>query len=147
MSKPCKKVVLVEDNQAEAKLTKIAFNGLEYNLELVHCSNGEQFIQLLQAFSPNEICYVLLDLNMPRLNGIEVLEHLAKDKSWQHLPIIIFTSSAFEKDIHRCYKLGAKAYVVKPVEFEDLEKRLEAINSFWAGANRLPHFGVKLPSE
>lgn len=140
MSNTNRKVILVEDNEAEAKLTKIAFEEYAAELELVHCASAEELLYILKNSSVNEISYVLLDLNMPRFSGIEVLEKLKENAGWKSIPTIIFTSSAFEKDILTCYDLGANAYVVKPVEYELLEARLKAIHAFWGQANKLPTF-------
>lgn len=135
-----RKVILVEDNMAEAKLTNIAFSAHPSRPEIIHCIDGEKFIELLQDFPLQQISYILLDLNMPRMNGIDVLKVLFEHEHWKALPVIVFTSSAFQKDILTCYDLGASAYVVKPVEFEELERKLTAIDNFWSGANRLPFF-------
>lgn len=125
---------------AEAKLATIAFKAHPGRPEIVHCPDGEAFLRLLENTPLGEICYVLLDLNMPRLSGIEVLRILAGHQDWRKIPTIIFTSSAFDKDIQTCYELGANAYVVKPVEYDELDLRLNAIHAFWAGANMRPHF-------
>ena len=125
---------------AEAKLTSIAFASHPNRPEIIHCTDGEKFIDLLREMPLHEISYILLDLNMPRMGGMEVLEIMSKHPSWRFLPTIVFSSSAFEKDILTCYNLGASAYVVKPVEFDELDRRLTAINDFWAETNRLPQF-------
>lgn len=134
------KVILVEDNMAEAKLTSIAFSSHPDRPEIVHCTNGESFLQLLESFPLRSILYILLDLNMPRMNGIDVLKTIQDHQEWKRLPVIVFTSSAFQKDILTCFDLGANAYVVKPVEYDELDRKLTAINNFWAAANRLPNF-------
>lgn len=118
----------------------IAFTSQPGRPEIVHCTDGEDFLKFLQTAALDEISFVLLDLNMPRLSGIEVLEIISEHKDWKKLPIIVFTSSAFEKDINTCYDLGANAYVVKPVEFDELDRKLAYINSFWTGVNLKPHF-------
>lgn len=134
----CNKVILVEDNKAEADLTKIVFHEQELPIEILHCQNGEEFIQLLHNINEDEICYVLLDLNMPRVNGYEVLEHVSKNEKWKNLVIIIFSSSVNEKDIAKCYELGAKAYVAKPFDLNELDRTILSIHRFWGATNIKP---------
>jgi two-component system, chemotaxis family, response regulator Rcp1 len=133
-----KKVILVEDNQAEAELTRIVFRELSIPVEIVHCLNGEDFLQMLEGFEQQEICYVLLDLNMPRMNGYEVLEYISKDEKWKNLAVIVFSSSINSKDIDRCYEMGANAYVAKPLDLNEFDRTILSIHGFWCGMNMSP---------
>lgn len=134
----CNTVVLVEDNKAEADLTRIIYRELSLPVEIVHFQNGEEFITFLSENGHDGICYVLLDLNMPRLNGFEILVTLARNDKWKHLAVIIFSSSSNEKDIAKCYELGANAYVAKPLDLNELDRSILSIHGFWGGVNIKP---------
>jgi two-component system, response regulator len=138
MNSNCKKIILVEDNLAEADLTKIVYKDLSISTEIVHCLNGEEFLKFLEVSSQDEICYVLLDLNMPRLNGYEVLKQLSADDKWKNLIVIIFSSSSNELDVSKCYELGAKAYVAKPLDLHELDRTILSIHGFWGDTNIKP---------
>jgi len=131
-----KKVILVEDNPADVELTKLAFKNLSIETDLVHCSNGKELLSLLgKEHHLDEICYILLDLNMPVLNGIEVLKIFHKDKELRKLPVIVFTSSMQETDIQTCYALGANAYVLKPMSLSEFDATIKSISEFWGDVN------------
>ncbi|MEZ4961395.1 MAG: response regulator [Saprospiraceae bacterium] len=134
------KVILVEDNFGEAQLTRIAFEAQQIPSEIIHCEDGEKFLALLsRPDAPhNEINYILLDLNMPRIGGIEVLKKVGRHHYWCHLPIIVFTSSCHESDVLKCYELGAKAYVLKPIDFEQFQASVQAIDNLWGHWNTFP---------
>ncbi|MBI1224768.1 MAG: response regulator [Bacteroidetes bacterium] len=134
----CNKVILVEDSKAEADLTRIVYREQSLPIEIVHCQNGEEFLSLLNEINEKEICYVLLDLNMPRVSGYEVLSALAREEKWKNLVVIIFSSSINEKDIAKCYELGAKAYVAKPFDLMELDRTILSIHHFWGNTNIRP---------
>lgn len=129
------KILLIEDNLADVELTKIAFKNQQINNEIVHCEDGEIALELLKKNSTDSFGYVLLDLNMPKLNGLDLLKICKEDAALRRLPIIIFTTSANNEDIQKCYEFGANAYVLKPVDLKDFDKTIKAINSFWGGIN------------
>ncbi len=133
-----KKVVLVEDNKAEADLTRIIYMEQSIPCEIIHCKNGEEFLTLLTSINQNEISYVLLDLNMPRVSGYNVLTELSQRKEWKNLTVIVFSSSSNSNDISKCYELGAKAYVAKPLELAELDRTILSIHQFWGNANVKP---------
>ncbi len=135
-----KKIILVEDNPDDVRLTKLALENLAIPADLVHCGNGEQLLYYLKTEPLTNICYILLDLNMPKMNGFDVLKIFHDDEELRRLPIIVFTTSSSPKDIQTCYELGANAYVVKPLNFVDLENSLNAISGFWGDINVKPMF-------
>ncbi len=134
----CRKIILVEDNKAEADLTRIIYKEQSIPCEIVHCQNGEEFLQLLSSVNQEDICYVLLDLNMPRVNGYDVLTELALNEKWKNLIIIVFTSSSNSKDVSKCYEMGAKAYVAKPLDLNELDRTINSIHHFWGDTNVKP---------
>lgn len=107
-------------------------------MEIVHCQNGEEFLTLLSDIDHEEICYVLLDLNMPRLSGFDVLGHLSQDSKWKNLVVIVFSSSSSANDILKSYEMGAKAYVTKPLELQELDRTIHSIHNFWGNTNVKP---------
>lgn len=135
-----KKIILVEDNMADVELAKLAFQSISNDLEIEHLLDGEELMEFLGNEVPENIVLILLDLNMPRMGGIEVLKRLNKDGELKKLPIIVFTSSNHQADIKKCYDLGANAYVNKPIDFSELEKTVETIVHFWLNINVKPHF-------
>ena len=135
-----KKIILVEDNLDDVRLTKLAFENLEIPAEFVHCINGEELLAFLSKESLSDINYILLDLNMPKLNGFDVLDAFQRNENYKKLPVIVFTTSSNPSDIQKCYDMGANAYVVKPFDFLDLETSISAIANFWGEVNVRPMF-------
>jgi CheY-like chemotaxis protein len=135
-----KKIILVEDNLDDVRLTKLAFENLDIPAKFVHCANGEELLAFLKEEPLSNINYILLDLNMPKLNGFDVLNNFQQDENLKKLPVIVFTTSSNPADIQKCYDTGANAYVVKPFDFTDLEKSISAISNFWGDVNVKPMF-------
>ncbi|TAK31177.1 MAG: response regulator [Saprospiraceae bacterium] len=140
MNKQTSKVILVEDNMAEAGLVKFAFKEQSVATELIHCHDGEELMALLSTVAPDIIRYILLDLNMPGMNGYEVLKRFSADENWKKLPVIVFSSSSHQSDVRTCYELGANAYVCKPIDFNEFDEAIRCINAFWGGVNLGPVF-------
>ncbi|RYZ32704.1 MAG: response regulator [Sphingobacteriales bacterium] len=139
-------VLLVEDNQTDAELTIRELK--KYNLanNLVHLKNGEEALDFLFAtgkfagdrdvmFPPK---LVLLDIQMPKVNGIEVLQKIKLDPRTQTMPVVILTSSKEDPDIRRCYELGANSYIVKPVNFERFTDAIRNLGLYWLLLNQPP---------
>jgi CheY-like chemotaxis protein len=128
-------VLLVEDNDDDAELTKIAFKQAKFAVNLHHVLNGEECMAFLRkegkyAAAPTPDL-VLLDLNMPGMDGREVLHGVARDERLKHLPIVILTTSNAEEDVMTSYKLGSNSYVVKPVDFENFSKVIQSLTDYW----------------
>ncbi len=135
-----RKILLVEDNMADVELAKLAFESVANDLEIKHLLDGEALMNFLDEEASDNIGLILLDLNMPRMNGIEILEKLSVDTDLKKLPVVVFTSSNHQADIKTCYELGANAYVNKPIDFSELEKTVDTIVQFWVNINVKPHF-------
>jgi len=133
------KILLVEDNLADVELTKIAFENQNIRSEIVHCEDGRVALDFLRDNSVEGFSYILLDLNMPRLNGLDLLKICKQDPVLRRLPVIVFTTSASHLDVQQCYENGANAYVLKPVDLEDFDRTIDAINSFWGTINVRGH--------
>jgi CheY-like chemotaxis protein len=135
-------ILLVEDNPGDARLTREALNMSKIRNRLHHVRDGEEAIQFLrhqgahtQAPEPD---LVLLDLNLPRRSGREVLEEVKKDPKLMHIPIVVLTSSQAEEDILGSYRLHANCFITKPVDLEQLNKVVQGIEQFWFTLVTLP---------
>ncbi len=139
-----KPILLVEDDPKDADLTIMALD--EYNLSnrVVHVKDGVEAIEYLKyegKFSTREKedpAVILLDIKMPRMDGIEVLTIIKEDDKLKMLPVVILTSSQESPDLQKCYSLGVNAYVVKPVDFKDFIESVKNIGVFWAMINETP---------
>ncbi|MEZ4948945.1 MAG: response regulator [Saprospiraceae bacterium] len=126
-----KKVLLVEDNPADAQLTLLAFKTFSPQTELKIFSNGRHLLKYLDEQIHLDISLILLDLNMPVMNGREILHLLQENHLWSTIPAVVFSSSKHRDDVEECYSLGAKAYVAKPFDLQEFEKTIAAIAGFW----------------
>jgi CheY-like chemotaxis protein len=138
MSIKNKKVILVEDNLADVELVKISMRELENPIELVHVGDGQELLNFLKTAVLNDIAVILLDLNMPRVSGIDVLKYMQDDANFRKVPVVMFTTSNSKSDIMKCYELGAKAFVCKPLDIFEFNSSIKSIVEFWTGINMLP---------
>lgn len=132
-------ILLVEDNPDDAGLTIRALKKNKLANSLVHVTDGEEAINYL--FSPERVALpklILLDLKMPKVDGIEVLRKIKADESKKVIPVVVLTSSKEERDIVESYKLGVNAYIVKPVDFEKFVKAVTDLGMFWLVLNQPP---------
>jgi CheY-like chemotaxis protein len=138
------RILLVEDDAKDVELTLTALD--EYHLanEVVVASDGEQALDYLyrrgryaQREGQNP-AVLLLDLKLPKVDGLEVLKQLKSDEQLKLIPVVVLTSSREEKDMVASYKLGVNAYVVKPVEFHQFVNAIKDLGAFWAVVNQPP---------
>ncbi len=139
-----KTILLVEDNPQDVELTIEALS--EYNLanNVVSVSDGVQAMKYLhcegeyKGRKTGNPAVILLDIKMPLMDGIEVLEAIRKDDKLKQIPVVMLTSSREDPDLKKCYALGANAYVVKPVDFGEFIEAVKHIGVFWAVLNEQP---------
>ncbi|MCB9233308.1 MAG: response regulator [Bacteroidia bacterium] len=138
-------ILLVEDNMSDAELTIRALNKKNLANKLVHLENGQQALDFVFArgnYSHRIIAdtpkIILLDLKMPKMDGIQVLKEIKSDHRTQKIPVIVLTSSREDPDIQECYRLGANSYVVKPVEFDKFLNAVSELGLFWMLINQPP---------
>lgn len=139
-----KRILLAEDDPKDVELTISALG--EYNLanDILVVRDGVEALDYLYrraAFSKEPAgnpVVILLDLKMPKLDGIQVLEQIKSDKDLQMIPVVVLTSSNESHDLETCYRLGVNAYVVKPVRFSDFVEAVKGIGVFWALINEPP---------
>ena len=135
-------ILLVEDNPADVRLTQEALRESKVANNLHTVSDGVQALQFLRregehAEAPRPDL-ILLDLNLPRLSGREVLEQVKEDPDLRRIPVVVLTTSEAEQDIVRSYELHANAYVRKPVDFEQFTEVVRLIEDFWFTVVKLP---------
>ena len=140
MSIKNRKVILVEDNLADVELVKISVRELENPVELIHVGDGQELLIFFKTAVLSEIAVILLDLNMPRVSGIDVLKHMQLDPSLKKVPVVMFTTSNSKSYIMKCYELGAKAFVCKPLDIFEFNNSIRSIVEFWTSINMLPTF-------
>jgi two-component system response regulator len=131
-------VLLIEDNPDDAELTIRVLNKHHLANNLVHLHDGEEALNFLFSTNNNTPKLILLDLKMPKVDGIEVLRKIKGDEHKKMIPVVILTSSKEERDIIESYQLGVNAYVVKPVEFEKFVEAVAQLGLFWLLLNQAP---------
>jgi CheY-like chemotaxis protein len=125
------KVLLVEDNLIEIMKMKRTISFLKLKHTIYEAKNGEEALSFLEDRT-NMPDIILLDLNMPKINGIEFLKILKKDEDLKHIPTIILTTSSNQKDLLECYRTGMSGYILKPLKYEDYVKKIEVVLSYWS---------------
>ncbi len=148
---PLKRILLAEDDPKDVELTLKAL--AEHNLanEVVVVSDGRDALDYLFRLgkhidrSNGDPVVLLLDLKMPKIDGIEVLRKIKSDNAMKLLPVVVLTSSRESRDLEECYRLGVNAYVVKPVKFPDFLDAVKKLGVFWALINEPPPVSAKRP--
>jgi len=146
------RILIVEDDPNDVELTLTALE--DYNLvnDVVVTRDGQEALDYLYCrgqFSsrPNENpAVLLLDLKLPKVDGLEVLKQIKSDERLKMIPVVVLTSSHEEKDMMRSYKLGVNAYVVKPVDFHEFVNAVKELGAFWAVVNEPPPGSIKKQS-
>ncbi|MDA3953092.1 MAG: response regulator [Bacteroidales bacterium] len=139
------KILLVEDNDDDIELVQLALNTGYVNSQLDVVKDGEEALEYLfcKKRYKDKNCdelpaLILLDLNLPKLNGFEVLKEIRANEKTSFLPVTIFTSSSQEKDIVDSYKLRANSYIQKPVDFESFRETIQNLGLYWLILNKKP---------
>ena len=143
------RILLVEDDPRDVELTLTALG--EYNLanEVVVTRDGEKALDYLycrgefSGRSNDNPAVMLLDLKLPKVDGLQVLQQIRSDERLKLIPVVVLTSSREEKDMVRSYKLGVNAYVVKPVDFHEFVNAIKELGVFWAVINEPPPGSIK----
>lgn len=132
-------ILLIEDNPDDAGLTIHALRKHNLANNVLHLHDGEEALNYLFSETMASIPKViLLDLKMPKVDGIEVLRKIKSDEQRKIIPVVVLTSSKEERDILESYKLGVNAYIVKPVDFDKFVKAIAEIGFFWLLLNQTP---------
>jgi two-component system, response regulator len=138
-------ILLVEDDLDDAEMTIDAMRRNNLANKLVHTVDGEEALDFLFGtgkFIGRDISLrprlILLDLKMPKIDGLEVLERVKSNEATKKIPVVILTSSKEDPDVSRCYELGANGYIVKPVGFEGFVKAVTELGMYWMLLNQAP---------
>ena len=124
-------ILLIEDDEIEVMKFNRVLSTLKLKHKIVEANNGEEAIEILKI---KEVVpdIIVLDLNMPKINGIEFLKILKKDDVLRYIPTIILTTSNNQKDLLECYKTGVAGYVIKPLKYEDYVSKIERVLAYWS---------------
>lgn len=135
-------ILLVEDNPGDVRLTEEAFRECDVQVDLDVVSDGDLAIKYLNQQAPYEHKtlpdLILLDLNLPKLDGREVLELIKTNSRLLHIPVVILTTSSADQDVHASYNLHVNCYIKKPLEFDQFAKTVKRIEQFWFDTALLP---------
>jgi len=135
-------ILLVEDNPGDARLVREALKSAGIDSLLTVARDGEEALDLLRGIHPAREAVrpdlILLDLNLPRKDGRELLAEIKQDPSLQRIPVVVLTSSAAAQDIRTAYELQANSYIVKQVSLEEFTKAIASIHHFWLSLVTLP---------
>jgi two-component system response regulator len=138
-------ILLAEDNMDDAEMTILALTSSKLINNIIHLHDGVETIDFLfgtgkyaERDTRQQPKLILLDLKMPKVDGMEVLEKIKSDARTKDIPAVVLTSSRESPDLKRCYALGANSYIVKPVAYEGLMKAVQDVGMYWMILNQLP---------
>ena len=131
-------ILLVEDNPNDAELTLRALKGRNLANQVFLCKDGAEAMDFFDNGASPLPKVVLLDLKLPKIDGLEVLERLKSDHRTKTIPVVVLTSSREEPDIEKAYALGANSYIVKPVDFEAFARAVADVGLYWLLLNHPP---------
>jgi len=127
-----KPILLVEDDSVDAITVKRAFDDLGITKSLVHMINGEDALEYLENEVNEKPSFVLLDLNMPKMNGIELLRAMKTNPNLRSIPVIVLTTSKEDRDVIDSFNLSVAGYVVKPIDYTQFVETIKTINMYWS---------------
>ena len=137
-------VLVVEDSDEDYEVLKRAFERSPISTRLHRCPTGQQALDYLDrsvrktAIATNIPAFILLDLNLPGIDGRKVLARIKQDPVWKYIPTIVLTTSDYGKDIEECYRLGANSYLVKAIDLQQFKKSIHTTIEFWLDIVQLP---------
>jgi two-component system, response regulator len=134
-------ILLIEDNQGHAEITMRALRKHNISNRIQLIRDGAEAIEFLFANGPGPNAaprVILLDLKLPKVDGIEVLRRLKGDPRTRNIPVVMLTSSHEDRDLRVCYELGVNSYIVKPVDFQQFTDAVRSLGLYWLLLNRLP---------
>jgi CheY-like chemotaxis protein len=125
-------ILLVEDDDADAIITRRALGDLKVLNKLVHKVDGEDALAYLKDKANPRPCAILLDINMPRMNGMDFLSAVKADETLRGIPVMMLTTSDADKDVRKSYDLGAAGYIIKPCDYKDFIEAMKTMNMYWS---------------
>lgn len=137
-------VLLIEDSVGDAEMTIRALGKINLGKHLVHLEDGSEAIDYIFAqgyYAGREVAIipkvVIMDLNMPKKNGFDVLQKIKSDERTKNIPVVVLTSSKEDSDVKTCYNIGVNSYIVKPVEYHEFLKTVMDIGQYWLNLNQI----------
>jgi len=127
-----KPIMLIEDNNVDALSVKRALSELKVTNPLVHSINGQEALEYLRDETNKKSCLILLDLDMPEMNGIEFLKIIKADQILKKIPIVVLTLSKKEQDVVESFNLGVAGYMVKTIDYKKFVETVKTINLYWS---------------
>ena len=124
-------ILLIEDDTIEVMKFNRVLKSLQLNHKIIEANNGEEALKILQ-FKENIPDIIVLDLNMPKLNGLEFLAILKDNDVLKYIPAIILTTSSNHKDVLECYKIGIAGYILKPLKYEEYVSSIKRLLDYWS---------------
>jgi len=143
------RILMVEDDPKDVELTLMALEDYKLANEVVVTRDGEEALDYLYCRgnfttrTPDNPAVLLLDLKLPKVDGLEVLQQIKSDEKLRMIPVVVLTSSHEERDMVASYKLGVNAYVVKPVDFHEFINAVKELGIFWAVINEPPPGSIR----
>jgi CheY-like chemotaxis protein len=138
-------LLVVEDSNEDFKVLQRLMRRMAVQNPIYRCSSGDEVFDFLHqegSYQNSDLaprpCVILLDLNLPGIDGRDVLERLKQDSSFKEIPIVVFTTSSNPKDVKFCYEKGANGYLIKPMDAQELRKTVQAFVDYWLQANVPP---------
>jgi two-component system response regulator len=129
-------ILLIEDNPDDAELTRLALERLKKGAQVVHLTDGAQALDFLgDATRAAQVRFIILDVKLPKVDGMEVLAKLKSDARTRSIPVVVLSSSSRDSEIARCFASGANSYVVKPVELEAYLDKVSTLGRYWDDIN------------
>jgi DNA-binding response OmpR family regulator len=139
-------ILLVEDDDVDAMTTQRALDEIKITNKLIHKIDGEDALEYLRDEDNQKPCVILLDLNMPRMNGFDFLKIVKADTMLRRIPVIVLTTSDSDEGMVESYDLGVAGYIVKPVNYQQFVEAMKTLDMYWT-LNRLPHSEQRRPSS
>lgn len=135
-----KPILLIEDDNVDVMTVERVLRDLKIENQLISTSNGEQALEYLKTNDNKKPCVILLDLNMPKMNGTEFLKIVKTDEALKKIPVVVLTTSSQQQDVVESFKLGAAGYMVKSVDYGKFVETIRIINLYWT-LSELPSNG------
>jgi CheY-like chemotaxis protein len=124
-------ILLVEDDQVDVMTVKRGLKKLGVVNKLITVNNGEEALQYLENSEDELPCMILLDINMPKMNGHECLRQLKSHPAFKNIPVVMLTSSLEQQDVNQSFDLGISGYILKPVEYDQFIDAIQVLSSYW----------------
>jgi CheY-like chemotaxis protein len=133
-------IVLVEDNQMDIDLTLLAFERVNYSKPVQIVRDGAEILGMIDQWNAGKPMpqLILLDINLPKVSGLEVLKVIKKSSKTNHIPVVMLTSSSNDSDIRTAYECGANSYLIKPIDFEKFKTLTNILIDYWISLNIKP---------